>query len=166
MSELTKNDEYDIARRTLSSITAIRACFRHVTVDSIDEIIGKLSSIKEEKEAEFRQFESEAAIRDEKRIQAVTLLESAGLPIPPELLHAITAESMATGMTGGKKPRSKGKAAPAKARLAWRNPETGEWETYSRGRTANWIAVAKEAGETDETLALYAEEYNKEMGFE
>ncbi|HHR6469874.1 TPA: hypothetical protein ACS8CE_003489 [Providencia alcalifaciens] len=165
MTDLTKNDEYDITRKTLSSITAIRSCFKHSTIDFIDEIIGKLSAVKEEKEAEFRQFESEAAERNEKRIQAVGLLEAAGLPIPPEYLQTITAELLATGQTG-KKPRSKGKAAPAKARLAWKNPETGEWETYSRGRTANWIAVAKEAGETDETLALYAEEYNKEMGFE
>ncbi|MDE9544144.1 hypothetical protein [Xenorhabdus bovienii] len=163
MNDLKKNDEYDITRKTLVNITAIRSCFKQSTTDSIDEIIGKLLAIKEEKEAEFRQYETEAVARNEKRIQAVELLEAAGLLVPNEYLRPITAELLATGQVNTKKASSKGKSAPAKARLAWKNPTTGEWETYSRGRTANWIAVAKEAGETDETLALYAKEYNDEI---
>lgn len=166
MNELTKNEQYDIARTVLASITAIRSCFKNSSIDSIDDIIGKLSSVKEEKEVEYRQFKTEAVEKNEKRLQAVTLLEEAGLPIPPEFLQPITAEFLATGQSTTKK--AKGQAKPRKVNLAWRNPEkAGEWEKYSSGRTANWIAKAKEEyGETDETLAIYAEEYNKEMGLE
>ncbi|MGX2015065.1 H-NS family histone-like protein [Providencia huashanensis] len=166
MSELTKNDEYDITRKTLSNITSIRSCFKNTPIDLIDDILGKLAAIKEEKEAEYRQFEAEAVERNEKRLQAVTLLEEAGLPVPPEFLQPITAEFLATGQTTTK--RSKGAAKPRKVSLAWRNPEKGgEWEKYSSGRMANWVAKAKdEYGETDETLTIYAEEYNKEMGLE
>lgn len=166
MSELSKNDEYDITRRVLASVTSMRSCFKNTPLDLIDDILGKLTGIKEEKEAEYRQFETEAVERNEKRLQAVTLLEEAGLPVPPEFLQPITAEFLATGQTTTK--RSKGAAKPRKVSLAWRNPEKGgEWEKYSSGRMANWVAKAKEEyGETDETLAIYAEEYNSEMGLE
>ncbi|MEM8183579.1 H-NS family nucleoid-associated regulatory protein [Morganella morganii subsp. sibonii] len=166
MNDLTKNDEYEITRKTLASLSSIRGCFKHTPIDIMDDILGKLVSIKEEKQAEFRQFEQEAGERDEKRIQAIKLLEDAGLPIPPEFLTPITAEYLATGGQAGKK-RSKKVSKPGKAKFAWKQPDSGEWLTYSgRGRMANWIDQAKAAGETDETLMLYAEEYNKEMGFE
>lgn len=167
MTDLTKNDEYDITRRVLASVTSMRSCFKNTPIDLIDDILGKLTGIKEEKEAEYRQFETEAVERNDKRLQAVTLLEEAGLPVPPELLQPITAEFLATGQITTTK-KSKGTSKPRKASLAWRNPEkNGEWEKYSSGRLANWVAKAKnEYGESDETLTIYAEEYNKEMGFE
>lgn len=166
MNELSKNEEYEVTRKTLANLTAIRSCFKNTPLDLLDDILSKLTGLKEEKEAEYRQFETEAVEKNEKRLQAVALLEDAGLPIPPEFLQPITAEFLATGQSTTKK--AKGQTKPRKVNLAWRNPEkAGEWEKYSSGRTANWIAKAKdEYGETDETLAIYAEEYNKEMGLE
>lgn len=157
MDNLTKDQEYDVARGVLKSIASLRALLRSYTLDQVDEIIKKVESIRDEKFYEYEELEGIALEKEEARLKVVESLESANIEIPKQLSVPITVDMLINGDLKIKKPK---KIARAKYAVKLDN---GEWLTWSgRGRRALWLDDDKykniDAKELEESAEIYNEE--------
>lgn len=147
----------------LSSIRNINKLAKSASLESLSEIVEKLTAAYNDKVDEYKQYDSKVAEKNEARLKAIEFLEAANLPVPSELREQITVDDLLGIETKAKrKEKRAGSSLPKKAKYAIKS-EGGEWKTYGgRGREALWVAEALSNGETRESLEKYAQEYNLE----
>ena len=131
------------ALKVLNNIRTLRAQARETDLETLEEMLEKLSVIVDE-----RREEEQAVLKEKEQRQAKLeafrqkLLED-GID-PAELLAAV----------GSSQPKAKSTRAPRPAKYKYTD-ENGKEQTWTgQGRTPKAIAAAIEAGKTLEDFAL------------
>lgn len=145
MTELTKDEEYQIVSKHLTGLTNLRKFAQTKDFDWLDDVCGKLSGILDEKREEEELRKLELAEQEEKRLKALKYLEELG--IDPDTVNVSVFDKAAK--------RKKKKAAgttPAKYRFT--HPETGKTDTWTGiGRMKKGLQQLLDAGHSlDEYL--------------
>lgn len=138
MTELTREDEYNIILKHLGSITSLRKFADQQNFDLLEEISNKFSAILAERreEEELRQLELQEL--EDKRLKALEYLESIGLS-PDELKVSVFENAPK------RKKKSKGDTTrPAKYAHTDEKGKTHYWTGI--GRTSNYFKKLLDEG--------------------
>ncbi|ELN4635740.1 H-NS histone family protein [Escherichia coli] len=131
------------ALKVLNNIRTLRAQARETDLETLEEMLEKLTAIVEDRR------EEESAIRKEQEQRQAKLeafrqkLLEDGID-PAELLSAV----------GSTKPKTKSTRTPRPAKYKYTDENGNEQTWTGQGRTPKVIAVAIEAGKTLEDFAI------------
>lgn len=156
MTELTRQDEYDIILKHLGSITSLRKFADQQNFDLLEEICNKFTAIIAERreEEELRQLELQEL--EEKRLKALEYLESIGLT-PDELKVSV--------FENEPKRRKKSKGTPIRKAKYAHTDEHGETHYWTGvGRISNYFKNLTDQGHSlDEFLIEKGENAAKDV---
>lgn len=141
MSELTREQEYEIVSKNLASITSLRRFCNQKDYKWLLEVKDKLDAILDERKDEEEKRELALIEEEEKRLKAIAYIESLGLD--PDVL---TISVFDRSNTGEKKSRKKARKE-AEPRYRFTDPETGQVDTWTGlGRMKKGLRALIESG--------------------
>ena len=125
--------------KILNNIRTLRAQAREFSLETLDEMLEKLTTVVEERRQEYVSYRKE---REERQAK----LEAFRLQL---LEDGIDPADLLSGLSSSSKPKSNREPRPAK------NKYIGEQKTWTgQGRTPKAIATAIEAGKALEDFAI------------
>lgn len=152
MSELTKDEEYQIVAKHLSGLGNLRKFAQTKDFEWLEDVCSKLKSIVEEEREAFELAKLEAEELENKRQKAIQLIEEMGFSV----------ESLSEPVTTGTKKlkRSKKSTAP---KYRFTDPVTGNVDTWTGiGRMKKGLQALLNDGHTlAEYLIVSANENNQ-----
>ncbi|MCZ8812470.1 H-NS family nucleoid-associated regulatory protein [Escherichia albertii] len=121
MTDLTREEEYEIITKHLSSITTLRKFALSKDFEWLDDVKEKLDALLSEAREEYELKKLEAEEREQKRLEALRFIEQLGFDV-----NSIS-EPVTVG--GLKTKRSKGKSGVRKAKYRFtdENGKIKEW---------------------------------------
>lgn len=120
MTELSRDEEYQITSKHLTGLTALRKFANTKDYEWLETVVGQLSSIVEEKREAFEFAKMEAEEREKERQKAIKLVEEMGFSVE-SLLEPITVST--------KKVKKAKKNTEPKYRFT--DPITGKVDTWT-----------------------------------
>ncbi|MFW8303535.1 H-NS family nucleoid-associated regulatory protein [Klebsiella pneumoniae] len=128
--------------KILNNIRTLRAQAREFSLETLDEMLEKLTTVVEERRQEYVSYRKE---REERQAK----LEAFRLQL---LEDGIDPADLLSGLSSSSKPKSNREPRPAKYKYI---DENGEQKTWTgQGRTPKAIATAIEAGKAPEDFAI------------
>ena len=128
--------------KILNNIRTLRAQAREFSLETLDEMLEKLTTVVEERRQEYVSYRKE---REERQAK----LEAFRLQL---LEDGIDPADLLSGLSSSSKPKSNREPRPAKYKYI---DENGEQKTWTgQGRTPKAIATAIEAGKALEDFVI------------
>ncbi|MDD9236620.1 H-NS family nucleoid-associated regulatory protein [Enterobacter roggenkampii] len=128
--------------KILNNIRTLRAQAREFSLETLDEMLEKLTTVVEERRQEYVSYRKE---REERQAK----LEAFRLQL---LEDGIDPADLLSGLSSSSKPKSNREPRPAKYKYI---DENGEQKTWTgQGRTPKAIATAIEAGKALKDFAI------------
>lgn len=157
------SEQHEELRNKLNNIRVIRKTFESCSLEFLDEVIEKLTIVRDEVKEQHDKYEVEVSSKEEVRQKALKMLEDAGYPVPEELRNEFTINEL-LGIEA-QKPKKRTKKNPdekVKAKFAINDDDSWKIWAGGRGRAPKWYSEATH--EQREIMALDADIYNEEMG--
>lgn len=151
MSELTKEEKYEITTSVMSGIGSLRQFCNTKGIEWLEDVSAKLTSIIEE----IREDEEKrnAMLAEKESLRLKVLAFAAEMNISPEEINVSFLEQENTKK---RKPRKERKASTVLYRYT--DPETGKTETYNgRGRKKKGLQALLDAGHNMEEFLIEPE---------
>ncbi|HAF2404726.1 TPA: H-NS histone family protein [Salmonella enterica] len=146
MTELTREDEYNIILKHLGSITTLRKFARQQNIDLLEEVSTKFTAIIAERKEEEELRHMELQELEEKRLKALEYLESIGLA-PDELTISVFEKEP--------KRRKKSQSATLRNAKYAHTDEKGKTHYWTGiGRTSNHFKKLLDEGHTLEEFLI------------
>lgn len=146
MTELTREDEYNIIIKHMGSITSLRKFASQQNYDLLESIRDKLTAVLDERREEEELRKLELQELEEKRLKALAYLEEIGLS--PEELKVSVFENEPK-----RKKKKKGNTTrPAKYAHTDEKGKTHYWTGI--GRTSNYFKELLDKGHTLEEFLI------------
>lgn len=150
MTELTRDEEYQITAKHLTGLTALRKFANTKDYEWLETVASQLASIVEEKREAFELAKLEAEEREKERLKVLEMVSNLGF----------TLESLSEPVTvKGKKAKKNKTVAPAKYRFT--DPDTGKEDTYTgQGRMKKGLKKLLEQGHSLEEFLIQPKNEN------
>lgn len=157
------SEQHEELRSKLNNIRVIRKTFEGCSLEWIDEVIVKLTTVRDEIKEEHQKYEEIVKQREESRLKSLKDFEVSGYPIPESMLTPYTISDL-LGIENQKSKKRTKKNPDEKVIAKFAINGDDGWKIWAggRGRAPKWYADATE--EQRELMALDAAIYNEEMG--
>lgn len=155
MSELTKEQEYEIVSSTLSSLTSLRRFCNSKSYDWLEEVNEKLMGLIDERREDEEKRKAELEEIESRRLKVIAFAEELGLS-PDQL----TVSVFELEQQPGKKVKSTKNNKP---KYRFTDPDTGKTETWTgQGRKKKGLQKLLDAGHSIEEFLIETDNSNKD----